>query len=66
MTIDYTEMLPLLIKAVQEQQARIVALERARSSTKLASILGGGALLGLVPLGLVVASRRRKAPTPSR
>jgi len=66
MTINYTELVPILIKAVQqqnrtlvEQENRIAALERARPPLKLSSMIGGG-VLGLVSLGLVLASRHRK------
>ena len=66
MTVNYTELVPILIKAVQqqnriivEQENRLVALERARPSLKVSSMIGGG-VLGLVSLGLVLASRHRK------
>jgi hypothetical protein len=66
MTVTYLELLPVMIKAVQEQneiiarqEARITSLEKARAETRMSSLLGGGALLGLVPLGLLVRFRRR-------
>jgi len=66
--VDYIALLPVMINAVQaqeriiqKQEARIAILERGRSALNLSSMLGGGALLGVLPLGLVLASRRRKA-----
>jgi hypothetical protein len=70
--VDYIGLLPVVINTVQEQQriihrqeARINALERGSSGMKLSSILEGGALVGLLPLGLVLASRRRKGQAPA-
>jgi hypothetical protein len=67
LAVDYVALLPVVINAVQEQQriiqqqaARIASLENGGSSTKLSSIVGGGALFSLLPLGLVLASRRRR------
>jgi hypothetical protein len=63
LTVNYTELVPVLIKTVQEQNARISELEaRVRAPVRLSSLydLGGGAALGLLPLGLVLAWRRRK------
>jgi hypothetical protein len=68
LTVDYVELVPVLMKAVQEQNkiitqqgARIAALEGGHGATRLSSLLGGGAALGLLPLGLVLARRRRRA-----
>lgn len=70
LSINYTELLPVVIKAVQEQQkvidlqeARISKLERERApitSSLLPVGLGGGVALALLPLGLIVGTRRRK------
>jgi hypothetical protein len=71
LTVAYMELVPILIKAVQEQnktileqEARIAALERAHLPAKLSSLLlngvSGGALWGLLPVGVVLAFRRRK------
>jgi hypothetical protein len=65
MTVNYTELVPVLIQAVHEQEARIVALERERASLKTSSMLGGGAILGLLPVGLAMAWRRRKSSASS-
>jgi hypothetical protein len=69
LVVNYTALLPLAIKAVQEQQrvieqqeARLAALERGRGpvvSSLFSGGLGGGVALGLLPLGLVLALRRR-------
>ena len=72
LTVNYTELVPLLIKTAQEQNARISELEtRVRAPVRLSSLydIGGGAALGLLPLGFVLASRRRKdqaAKSPDR
>jgi hypothetical protein len=69
--VDPSAFTYILISAVQEQQrmierqeARIVALERARGPVG-ASVLGGGLgtgiALGLLSLGFVVISRRKKS-----
>jgi hypothetical protein len=66
LTVDYMGLIPVLIKGAQEQnkiiskqEARIAALEQGRSPLNLSSMFGGGAALGLLPLGLILASRRR-------
>jgi hypothetical protein len=64
--VEYSSLIPVLAKAIQEQQrlidaqqARIAALERGRSPA-LSSLLPGGILaFCLVPLGLVARRRRR-------
>jgi hypothetical protein len=68
LTVDYVALVPVLMKAVQEQNkiitqqgARIAALEGARGSSRVSSLLGGTAAIGLLPVGLVLARRRRKA-----
>jgi hypothetical protein len=67
--LNYAGLTPVLIKAIQEQQktierqdARIASLERARTPIVSSLFPGGfeGLALGLVPLGLFVAWRRRK------
>lgn len=70
LSINYVELLPVVIKAVQEQQAvirqqdaRIAALERERApvtSSLFSGGLGGGLAAGLIPLGLIVAFRRNR------
>jgi hypothetical protein len=63
LTLDYNGLVPLMLKTLQEQNARISELEKARKHVNLTSMLfdgGGGLTLGLLPLGLVLASRRRK------
>lgn len=69
LSINYTALLPIMIKAVQEQQriiqtqeARIASLERGGKTTLSSLVtgsLGAGLVFGLVPLGLVAARRRR-------
>lgn len=77
-SVNYTSLVPVLIKGMQEQEktikdqqkviqrleTRMTELERARRPG-LASLfsegnLMGGIALGLLPLGLVVAGRRRR------
>lgn len=67
--VDYIALLPVMIKAVQEQQtviaqqeARIAKLERERSPglSSLSTGLGGGLALAVLPVGLFVGFRRRK------
>jgi hypothetical protein len=71
LTVNYSELVPILVKAVREQNeiitrqdARIAALEKGRSPLKVSSLLhdvgGPGALFGLLPLGAVLAYQRRK------
>jgi len=70
LSINYTALIPVVIKAIQEQQAvverqaaRIAALEQARPSTASSLPTGGvgtGLALGLLPLGLVAGLRNRK------
>lgn len=65
--IEYSSLVPVLAKSIQEQQklierqqAQIATLERGRGSV-LASLMPGGALaLCLVPLGFVAGRRRRQ------
>jgi hypothetical protein len=70
LSVNYATLLPVAIKAVQEQQvvidrqeARLAALERRRepvmSSLLSGGGLGGGVALGLLPFGLFLALRRR-------
>lgn len=70
MSVDYIALLPVAIKAIQEQQAtiksqeaRIAALERQRapiSSSAIPGGLAGLAALAIFPVGLLVAGRKRK------
>jgi hypothetical protein len=70
LTVNYVALLPVAIKAIQEQQqviekqeARIAFLERSRGpamSSTLSGGLGIAAVLGMVPLGIIVVRRRRK------
>ncbi len=69
LSVNYVGLLPVVIKAVQEQQkiienqqAQIAALQRAQRpvmSSVLPVGLGGGLALGLLPVGMVFARRRR-------
>jgi Chaperone of endosialidase len=69
LSINYTALLPVMIKAVQEQQktieqqnSRIALLERKRApmmSSLFSGDLGAALALGLVPLGLIAAKRRK-------
>jgi hypothetical protein len=71
LSVNYTSMVPVLIKSVQEQQAtihrlesRIEALNRERTPTLQSSLMHPASLLGglaLIPLAFVRALRRRKA-----
>jgi hypothetical protein len=68
LTVNYLELVPVLMKAVQEQNkllveqdGRIKKLENDRSRWTLASVFEGSALVGLLPLGLVLGLRRRRA-----
>jgi hypothetical protein len=70
--VNYIELIPALIGAVQKQnetirlqESRIAALERAASTPKGAS-LGYGAALGLVPIGLLVSKSWRRQRRESR
>jgi hypothetical protein len=72
-SLNQTELLPVLVRAVQEQQQmirrgndRLSALERS-DKPLLSSLTGGagGALaLGLLPLGLLLAMRRKDRRVP--
>jgi hypothetical protein len=72
LAINHDGLLPILIRAIQEQQTiiqaqqeRIARLEKQRPSTWSWFPSGGGALaLGLVPIGFVMALRSRKRGTP--
>jgi len=70
LSVNYTELVPVLIKAVQEQQrtiaqqeARIASLEKPQRAVAASllptSVLASLGLLGL-PIGLVAARRRRQ------
>ena len=61
--MKYEALVPVLIKAVQEQQARIGKLEKERSPVMSSFFSGGfgeGAALGLLPLGWILGRRRRR------
>ena len=70
LSVNYTALLPVMIRAVQEQQKiierqndRIASLEQGRApalSSIFSGRLGEGVALGLLPLGLVAALRRRR------
>jgi hypothetical protein len=67
MTVDYVELVPMLIKGVQEQnkiiaqqQTRIAALEQGRAPAKLSSMFYGAATFGLFPLGIVLGRLRQR------
>lgn len=72
LAVNYTTLLPVVIKAIQEQQkavekqaARIAALEQphpATASSPLTTSLGiAGAAFGFIPLGLIAARRRKRS-----
>jgi hypothetical protein len=72
LTVSYNELVPILIKAIQEQNriiaqqsARISAVEQGSSVRKLSSVLGGGVVVGMLPLGMILAIRRRRKISPS-
>lgn len=61
LAINYVQLVPVLVRAVQQQQAEITKLEHEPMPV-VSSLLqgGGGALaLALVPLGFFAAWRRR-------
>lgn len=72
LSVNYTALVPVLIKSVQqqeavirEQQARIASLEHARGpilSSVFSGGTGGGLALGLLPLAFV-AMRRKRNPS---
>lgn len=82
LSLNYNGLVPVVVKAVQEQQkmilaqqkvmadqaARIEALERALKPSTISSNAKGGlgalAAMGLVPIGMFVARRRRKTRSP--
>lgn len=74
LSVNYTELLPVVVKALQEQQRvikqqeeRIARLERDRP-TMSASVgmgFGGTAMLVLAPMGLAVVILRRKDKQPA-
>jgi hypothetical protein len=72
LSVDYMALIPIVIKTVKDQQEtirqqerRLSALEAQRSPALSATPPGAwgvAAALGLLPVGLVVARRRRPAP----
>jgi hypothetical protein len=65
--VEYSSLVPVLAKAVQEQQkliehqqAEIAALQRARSAVSSYFVPSGAIALGLVPLGFIAVRRRRE------
>ena len=55
-----------IVGAIRRQEERIASLERGRSpamASLLPQGLGAGMAIGLIPLGLVVAIRKRKQKT---
>ncbi len=73
LSINYVALVPVMLKAIQEQQkliqqqeVRIADLERGHPPIASSILPGGGAagavLLGLVPLGVIVSRRKKKQP----
>lgn len=65
LSLTYSDLIPVMAKAIQEQQKVIQRLERERSPVMTSSFsggLGGGLALALLPLGIVTALRRRREP----
>jgi hypothetical protein len=76
LSLDYVGLVPVAIKALQEQQriieqqeARIARLEKGHPSVTSAAVvapgLGTGLAVGLLPVGLVFAYRRGRRNAPS-
>ncbi|HKQ68168.1 MAG TPA: tail fiber domain-containing protein [Polyangiaceae bacterium] len=63
--VNYPELVPILLKAIQEQNARIVTLENSNAQPRLASLFGGGAL-GLLPAAFLLAKFARKKRAETR
>jgi hypothetical protein len=66
LSVNYTELLPVVIRAIQEQEARLTALEQRSAVTKSSLFPSGvaeGFFLASLPFGLIAAYRaRRKRP----
>jgi len=68
LALSYTGLVPVLVKAMQEQQitiarqeARLAALEKGHGVTTSSLVTGGaGVGLALLPFGIVAVRRRRK------
>jgi len=70
LAVNYVGLMPVMVKAVQEQQkliqkleARVATLERDRAPASRAAMFGSGSgalVLAMAPIGLLVAIRRRK------
>jgi hypothetical protein len=64
LSMNYVQLIPVLVPAIQQQQAEIATLKAGRARfvpSLLSGGLGEGLALGLVPVGLMFAIRRRKA-----
>jgi hypothetical protein len=61
LAVNYVQLVPVLVRAVQQQQAEITKLEQAPGPVTASSLQGGSAALalGLLPLGFFVLRRRR-------
>jgi hypothetical protein len=60
LAIEYGALLPIAIRAVQEQEQQIAVLERERAPLRSDLSCGmGGFVLGALPFGIVAAFRRR-------
>ena len=71
LSVNYTALIPVAIRGLQEQQAvidrleaRMARLEQGRGpvlSSLFSDHLGSAALVALLPVGLIATLRRRKA-----
>jgi len=65
LSINYQAVVPILIKAIQEQEKTIQSHENRiarleRGPVLSSSLLSGGLLLGLLPLGVLIGRRARR------
>jgi len=62
LAVNYPALVPVLVKVIQDQEKRIAALEgRTPMMSSLVSLDGiGGLAIALLPVGVVVAIRRRR------
>jgi len=65
LAVDYTALIPVAIRAIQQQEARIKELESSQtplaSSALPLSGFGGWASLGLLPIGIYLGRRRTRS-----